>query len=267
MTTLLGTRDDTGRIVGIVLSELREEFGARLLGVVLTGSGATDSACASSDVDLFAIATTDWFQRRRITREGVAVDLFIEPTTRLDLQLRRGGNVAYIHALAHGIILADSGSVARRYVDLARSVHAAGPPAPTGGDLFMVRLRARTLLDKTRSVVHDDPHVARYLLTDLAAWAPQAAFSVLGGWPPSPKGMLREIRLRWPALYERAIALLDPTLSLSERLSAAEAYYRALLGDDLTTADEFIGPRASIGLHRRIVIGDGDVVITDARPR
>lgn len=249
-----------------VVSELRTEFDRRLLGVILAGSATKAAACVS-DIDLFAIVATDWFQRRRISRTGIAVDLFIEPTARLDTQVRAGGNVAYVHALAHGIVLEERDSIAARYVELARSVYVAGPLSPTVADLFMVRLRARTLIDKVRSLIAENDEAARYMLADLAAWAPHAAYCVFGDWLPSPKAMLGELRSRWPFLHELMVPLLDPALSLRQRLCATETYYRALLGDDVMTTEEFIGPRASVGVHRRIVVGGGDVIITDTRPR
>jgi predicted nucleotidyltransferase len=251
-----------------VVSELKDEFGNRLLAVILTGSLATTTGVrSSSDIDIFAIVATEWFQRRWFVRDTVEVDLFVEPRRRLDILLRPGGNVAYVHALAGGVALFDRNGTAEHYIALARFVHGAAAPRPTAADIFMVRLRARSLIDKIRELIDTDALAARYVLVDLAAWAPQAAYSARGGWTPSTKAMMRGVTSAFPDLYQLLVPMLDERLSLGERLRATEFFYCALLGDDLLTTEEFTGPQAFIAPQRRVVVGDGEVYITDTRPR
>ena len=255
-------------IAARVVSELHDEFGDRLLGAVLTGSLATAAGIrSSSDVDIFAIVATEWFQRRRFVRGGIEIDLFVEPKLRLDMLVRPGGNVAYVHALARGVALFDRDGSAEHYIALARAVHDSAAPRPIVADIFMVRLRARSLIDKIRELIDTDAETARYVLVDLAAWAPQAAYSALGGWTPSTKAMMREMRSAFGDLHGLLVTMLDERLSLVERLRATESYYCALLGDDLLTTSEFTGPKAFLAPQRRVVVGDGEVYITDSRPR
>lgn len=255
-------------IAARVVSELKDEFGDRLLAVILTGSLATATGIrSSSDVDMFAIVATEWFQRRRFVRDGVEVDLFVEPKPRLDMLVRPGGNVAYVHALGAGVALFDRDGSGEHYIARARFVHGSAAPQPTVADIFMVRLRARSLIDKIRDLIESDPQAARYVLVDLAAWAPQAAYSARGGWSPSTKAMMREMGSAFPDLYRLVVPMLNERLSLAERLRATESYYCALLGEDLLTTDEFTGPKAFLPPQRRVVVGDGEVYITDTRPR
>jgi hypothetical protein len=258
----MAAAENVDAIVSQVVDELRTEFANSLLAVVLAGSAAHPATLRpSSDIDLFAIVAVDWFQRRRLLRGGVDVDLFVECPARLDVLISPVGNVAYLSALSDGRILADTNEIALRYVSIARQIYRSFTPLPTDADRFMLRLRARTMLDNVRTLLLADPESARFLLIDLAAWAPQAAVCARGGWSPSEKASIRTMRARFPDLYEHLSAMVDDGATLLERLNATEHYYRMLLGDDVLTAKEFIGPKAPFGLRRRVMAGGTEAAV------
>lgn len=71
-----------------VCEALRSEFGADLLGVALSGSVAYGTPHRHSDLDIRALTTLPWSQRRTFWVRGVHVDLGIDPADEIYRSLK-----------------------------------------------------------------------------------------------------------------------------------------------------------------------------------
>jgi hypothetical protein len=113
----------------------------------------------------------------------------------------------------------------------------------TAGDRFVIPFSAKVLLDDAAVALERDPVSALLILSEITAWAPEAAFLWRGLWTTSAKCSLREIAQLSPVLHAWLVAMLDSNSTVSARLDAAKSYFTELFGPGVFRSTNIIGPK------------------------
>jgi len=127
--------------VDVALQNVIPELENGLRGLLIGGSVGSGQAHEFSDVDLFVLAELEWFQRRRLMIDGVAVDIFVDSARRVENQINFH-NVIHIRNYATGWILWDPSSLVSRYKRAAQTIlalPALGISSNTAKDTLSVR--------------------------------------------------------------------------------------------------------------------------------
>lgn len=186
-------------IVAEVQRALEAELGARLSGVMATGSRFNGAASPSSDIDLIVIVDRHDRQRRNRVVHGLEVELLISPVGQIERYLeedRASGHGAMQHMLLTGIVVSERDGVWRPLRKLAKRHWLAGPPALATNALWRVRYQPADVLRDVRDVLDADAASAGLLLGELACDLLDAHYRIARRWRPKRKHLLPDLG-RW----------------------------------------------------------------------
>jgi Nucleotidyltransferase domain len=222
-TPLAPADDLVWSIVAEVQRALEAELGARLSGVMATGSRFNGSASPSSDIDLIVIVDRPDRQRRNRVVHGLEVELLIHPVEQIERYLqedRASGQGAMQHMLLTGIVVSERDGVFGRLRKIARHHWLAGPPALAQSALWRVRYQPADMLRDVRDVI-DDAASAGLLLGELLGDLLDAHYRIARRWRPKRKHLLADLGSWDPAALELAQQAADG--SIERRLKACLA--------------------------------------------
>lgn len=210
--------DRFDRALDVVTGELVEEFGDDLLGLLMAGSVAYGTPMHNSDLDLYVLIRPGWRQRRNRVREGVEVEMLVNPVAQIRRELETGvGPTAEM--FSRGRICLDPTGVVAELVSMARRVEARTPVPPGATQVYFIRYRPSDLIRDVEDLLEVD-RVAAGLLLVLALDAVLAAhWELRGRMVPKPKHRLEALRNEARETAEAAERILDPAIGLAERVT------------------------------------------------
>ncbi len=237
--------------IEMLASDLQDEFGPRLLGLLIGGSVGRGTAASTSDIDVFALVDVTWHQRRRRRVGDVQVDLFLDPPARVERLVARDAGAVLLDNYANGWIAYDPHGYVARICESARDRYARGRTRATPVELFAMRSRCNDLLAHQRDALAAGDELGfAYLAAALATYAVEAYYRVNGLWDPPPKGRMASLERADRVFCGALRRLLDGTASGSERIGAATALLSLLFdGEALPERSDAVGPRLPF-LHR-----------------
>ncbi|MGE5672860.1 MAG: nucleotidyltransferase domain-containing protein, partial [Mycobacterium leprae] len=112
--------------------------------VLFFGSVQRGQAQATSDLDLYVVTSGTEYWRAGRVLEGVEIELFFNPASKMRERLEQGDPVA-IHGFATGELLLDRSGVGAKLKTLARALWAAGPRPLTEWQMATWRYRLTDL--------------------------------------------------------------------------------------------------------------------------
>ncbi len=225
--------------------DLKEEFGPRLLGLLIGGSVGRGTAVLTSDIDVFALVDVTWHQRRRRRVGDVQVDLFLDPPARAERLVARDAGAVLLDNYASGWIAYDPHGHVARICQAARDRHARGRTRATPVESFAMRARCDDLLAHQRdALAAEDTLGFAYLAAALATYAVEAYYRINGLWDPPPKGRMASLERADPVFCGALRSLLDGNAPGAERIEAATALLSLLFdGQVLPERSNAVGPR------------------------
>lgn len=206
------------RALQVASSQLKDEFGDNLLGLLFAGSAAYGTPMRNSDVDLYVLIRSNWRQRRNRVIEAVEVEMFINPVQQIHREFDEGPN-ATVDMFARGRIVHDPAGTLAELVERALRIADQPPRAPDETELFFIRLRPSDYLHDAEDLVDHDPTTARLLLGMALQAALEAHWQIQGRRAPSPKRRLAALRSEAPPLAQDVELVMDPGRDLADRVS------------------------------------------------
>jgi predicted nucleotidyltransferase len=245
-------------IIHQVVQELQGELGSDLVGIVLVGSFAYGTPRKYSDIDLYVIIRPPWRQRRVIVREGMEIEMLLNPLFQVERELVNVGEPATILMFAQGRILADSENQARELADEARRIWQLGPPALPSADYPLVRQRPEHLFQSAYGMSEEDEDAAFLLVMAALEAALDSYYCLARRWPVKRKEQLQDLHEHAPHLELLVRDVLAPTASIQVRLAALRMLLDRIyapLGDRTTEwhtpREELVAPAAERRLSTR----------------
>jgi len=223
---------DHKKAIHTAAQDLQNEFGPRLLGLLLAGSVARFEADEYSDIDLLAIIDSNWYQRRQLRVAGVDVDLFIDCRDRVAYALTSGGNDALVESYADGWVLYDPDQQVSRFQMTAAAIRRGVRRFRQGGELFAHATRVTNALKSyLRTASSDDPNSVLQLHY-LIANGLTAYYVFARRWLPSKKGLLNDLRGAAPEFYDLVANLLSVATMPSHKIALAQKFVATILDLD-----------------------------------
>lgn len=210
-----------------VVTSLKDEFGDRLLGLLVSGSFAYGEPMATSDIDLHVVIDEPWRQRRNLVIDGVDVELFINPAPKLSSEIMEAGSTTEM--FARGTIVFDPRGVVSRLVSEAKNVSELPRPIPLGDELERVRYMATDTVKDAFDLLDAQDEGFEVALYNALDWTIDAYYKLAGRRKPKPKYLLRDIRSREPALADAIHRVYDTTAGRRERYELVDALMREVL--------------------------------------
>ena len=253
-----------------VSARLKDEFGEKLLGLLLGGSVAYGEPMATSDIDVYVVIDEPWRQRRNLVVDGVDVELFINPPHKLSNEIIEAGSTTEI--FARGRVLYDPRGAVAKLVDEARGVAEMPRPIPLGDQLTRLRYMVTdTTKDAYDLLVAGDEgfDVAMHNALD---WTLEAYYQLTGRRKPKPKYVLRDLRAREPALADEVLRIVDTSADRRDRFERLDALGREVLehvGGPIVESEstrERIEPEPVIAHITGIELPSEDIVVPAERP-
>lgn len=215
------------RALAIVVERLKDEFGERLLGLLVAGSYAYGEPMATSDIDLYVVVDEPWRQRRNFVVDGVDVELFINPPHKLSGEIIQAGSTTDM--FARGRTLHDPRGVVAELVAEAKAVEERPRPIPLGDDLERLRYMVTDTTKDAYDLLEAGDEGFELALFDALRWTLRAYYQLSGRREPKPKYVGRDLRSREPALADVVSRILDPSSPRAERWELLDAVAREVL--------------------------------------
>lgn len=206
---------------------LREEFGAGLLGVLVTGSRVHGKPAPTSDLDVHVVIAEPRRQRRNFLLDGVEIELFINPP----FQSRRyfaDGRGHDPHMYTFGRVMYDPQGVMAELQEEARQIWEAGP-APLNPKLaWMDRYFPADLLRDLEDV-GDDEATAMLLIVAVVERLLATHYRIHGRWEAKAKRRLADLE-GWDPLAAQFVRSSLAGETLVVRRTAAATLAEHVLG-------------------------------------
>lgn len=184
-------------LYGRVVALLREEFGADLLGVLVTGSRVHGRPGPTSDLDMHVVIAAPRRQRRNFLLDGLEIELFINPP----FQIRRyfaDGRGHDPHMYTFGRVIYDPQGVMAELQHEARRIWEAGPSPINPQLAWMERYFPADLLRDLEDV-GDDEATATLLIAALVDRLLATHYRINGRWDAKAKRRLADLETWDPA--------------------------------------------------------------------
>jgi hypothetical protein len=173
-----------------------------VVGILFTGSVQQGRPAVTSDLDLYVITHKDHYFRATREYEGVETELFFNNVPAMRWRITRPDDVHTMAGFATGEILLDRTGETAELVALARSRWEAGPPAPTPGQVTLLRYALHDRCDDLQDV-EDDPVACRLAGVALVTQALEAFCKLHCLWGDKPKRLVAYVAEWDPALGVR----------------------------------------------------------------
>lgn len=177
-------------VLTAVLAELTAM--AEVDAVLFFGSVQRGMAQATSDLDLYVVTSGTQYWREGRIQQGVEVELFFNPASKMRERLEQGDAVA-IHGFATGELLLDRSGAGAELQALGRRLWEAGPRPLTDWEQKTWRYRLTDLAQDLEDLSPDSP-TARMLAGLLVPRALEAYCELHRVWGDKPKRLLARIR-------------------------------------------------------------------------
>jgi hypothetical protein len=214
-----------------VIAAICEELIGRpeVSGIVLAqpSGGRYDK---NSDLDFYVVIDAPWRQRRQFRRDGVPVELFLNPPARIERDLKEGESHT-IYMLAFGRIRFDRTGEVARLAARARERWEQGPaPLSKQAEVF-ARYGVVAALEDAEDVLERDPAAAMLALHQALAACLRALYARNGRWPAKTKCVPADLE-RWQP--EAAACVRDAALAPTPAVAyaAVSRLARLALGQD-----------------------------------
>jgi hypothetical protein len=207
---------------------LEEEFGRRLLGLLIAGSMARFETDEFSDIDLFVVFDGNWYQHRRFLMHGINVDLFINCRGRLHEAIDRGNEVL-VDSYSQGWILYDPMNIVAALQARAGAIRAVLPRRPSREAMFAYTQRLRdSLRSFTRQIKKGDNVAAAFHLHHVIADGIGAFYFLAPRWRPSRKAQLHDLLVANLKISQLVNELLRPTKDIGCKAELAQEFVEAI---------------------------------------
>ncbi|MEW5867054.1 MAG: hypothetical protein AB1774_09395 [Bacillota bacterium] len=200
-----------------IVADMREEFGADLLGMLLGGSVAYGIPCRRSDLDIYVIIRPSWRQRRTVVVGDVEVELFINPVHRIRKEFKDVDHDSTFAMFAQGRILYDPDGVMATLVKEAREVWEQPRPALPPDALPLLRYIPTDVLKDAQDLAETDEVAANYLIFMTLQATLDAYYKIQRRWPVKPKHLLRDLHGHAPDIEQAVRQILSGEGSAEER--------------------------------------------------
>lgn len=205
------------RALEVASSQLKDEFGQGLIGLLFAGSAAYGTPMRNSDVDLYVLIRPTWRQRRNRIIEAVEVEMFINPVQQIRRELDEGPN-ATVDMFARGRIVYDPAGVVAELVDRAKQIAVQPPQAPDETELYFIRYRPSDLLRDVEDLVEHDATAARMVLGTALQTIVEAHWQIHGRRAPNRKWLLATFHSEAPSRAQDVELVMDPERDLADRV-------------------------------------------------
>jgi hypothetical protein len=201
-----------------VITSICEELSARpeVSGIVLAqpSGGRYDK---NSDLDFYVVIDARWRQRRQFRRDGVPVELFLNPPARIELDLKEGESHT-IFMLAFGRVLFDRNDAVAGLAARARERWEQGPKPLSKQDEVLARYAIVDALEDAEDVLERDPAGAMLALHQALAACLRYLYARHGRWPVKTKHLPDDLE-RWQA--DAAACVRDAALAATPEIAYA----------------------------------------------
>jgi predicted nucleotidyltransferase len=215
------------KALGEVTRRLQDEFGDRLLGLLLAGSYAYGEPMATSDIDLYVVIDEPWRQRRNLVVGGMPVELFINPPQKLSNEIVEAGSTTEM--FARGRAVYDPRGVIARLQAEAVSVADQPRAIPHGDDLERLRYMVTDTTQDAYDLLVAGDAGFEIALFDAMRWVLEAYYRLTGRRMPKLKYVVRDLRGREPALADVVSRIFDTRSPREERWGQLDALAREVL--------------------------------------
>lgn len=205
------------RALSVASEQLKDEFGADLVGLLFAGSAAYGTPMPNSDVDLYVLIQPNWRQRRNRVIEGVEVEMFINPVSQIRRELDKE-NAATVNMFALGHVTHDPTGVVAQLVERAKRIAAKPTESPDDTQLYFIRYNPSDLVRDVEDLLEIDLVAAEMLLSVALQTVLEAYWQIRGQSPPKPKHLLKALRAEAPALAQDAAEIVDAGDDLAGRV-------------------------------------------------
>ena len=199
--------DGYEQALAVVTQRLRDEFGDRLLGVLLAGSYAYGEPMATSDLDLYVVVDEPWRQRRNLVVEGVPVELFINPPHKLSNEIVEAGSTTDMFARGRSVY--DPRGVVAGMQAEARSVAEQPRAIPYGDDLERLRYMVTDTTRDAYDLLAAGDDGFELAMFDAMRWVLEAYYGLTGRRMPKLKYVVRDLSGREPGLADAVQRIFD----------------------------------------------------------
>jgi hypothetical protein len=193
-----------------VADAICEELSARpeVSGIVLAepSGGRYDK---NSDLDFYVVIDAPWRQRRQFRRDGVPVELFLNPPARIERDLMEGESHT-IYMLAFGRLRFDRNGEVAELAARARSRWEEGPVPLSKQEEALARYGVVDALEDAEDVLERDPVAAMLALHQALAACLRALYARNGRWLAKTKCLPADLE-RWQP--EAAACVRDAALA------------------------------------------------------
>lgn len=214
-----------------VLPDLVAEFGADLVGVLLTGSAATGQTDPDSDLDLVVLIRPPWRQRRARLVGGINVELFVNPVGQILREVDQPESPATILMFAQGRPVLDPDGTVAGLVAIAKERRSAGAPPLRGIALDAMRYRIADLVGDVGDLQDREPAGSRLLAGMAVDLVLDTHYRIHGRLRSKPKHLLADFDTWSPEVAKAArSALTAPTVALVNEVRALAELVLAPVG-------------------------------------
>ncbi|MGH2760071.1 MAG: hypothetical protein ACRDKJ_10990, partial [Actinomycetota bacterium] len=251
-----------------VTRRLQDEFGDRLLGLLLAGSYAYGEPMATSDIDLYVVVDVAWRQRRNLVIDGVPVELFINPPHKLSNEIIEAGSATDM--FARGRVLYDPRGVVGRLQAEARSVAEQPRAIPHGDDLERLRYMVTDTTQDAYDLLVADDDGFEVALYDAMRWVLEAYYRLTGRRMPKPKYVIRDLKEREPALADVVAHVFDTRAPREDRWRRLDALAREVLDPvggpivESATTPQRVAPEIVVTHIEGVELPSEDIVVRPA---
>jgi hypothetical protein len=251
------------------VAQLKDEFGDKLLGIVLGGSLAYGQPMATSDIDLHVVIDESWRQRRNLVVDGVDVELFINPPHKLSAEIVEAGST--MEMFARGRVVHDPRGVVTKLANEARAVAEMPRPIPLGDELERVRYMVTDTRKDAFDLLQAEDDGFDLALTNALEHTLDAYYRLAGRRMPKRKYVMRDLREREPALADAVRKIIDTSAPARDRYGLLEALAGEVLehvGGPLVTSETTrmrVDPEPVIAHIEGVELPPEDIVVPAER--
>ena len=251
-----------------VVADLKQEFGDKLLGLLLAGSYAYGEMMATSDIDMFVVVDEPWRQKRTFVVDGVEVELFVNPEHKIAEEIAQAESTTDMFARGRSIY--DPKNVVADLQQQAQSIASQLRPIPLGDDLYRLRYMVTDTLKDAYDLVERGDRGVDLALHNALQWTLDAYYKLSGRRIPKPKYVMHDLQKREPALADVVDVIVsgaEPPRFRWERLDALADEVLQHVGGKVVrgeTSRQRVEPVAVVAHIEGIELPSEDIVVPPA---